>query len=226
MSNPILPFVVTNSVIIQNFINLEKKDEYIELKYPSISAIAEQILLLKEQNDPRIDYYHKVIGTSYLHIKITFKNKDKDTKNLYFVLNEDNNRVLGGYNLFSDNIENKKLLSITKKIGEITSISNDIDFIIDEISSVKIAIIRHDNLQEYPFEGTYSNKLGGGKSYSNIKYKEILGKKMRIYKIANSRKEHVKYKGDIITLSEYRKLMEKKSNSKKALKAKKISRSK
>ena len=44
---------------------------------------------------------------------------------------------------------------------------------------------------------------------------------MRIYKIANSRKEHVKYKGDIIRLSEYRKLMEKKSNSKKVLKSKK-----
>jgi hypothetical protein len=62
---------------------------------------------------------------------------------------------------------------------------------------------------------------GGGKYNLKTQFKEILGKKMRIYKIANSRKEHVKYKGDIITLSEYRKLMEKKSNSKKVLKAKK-----
>jgi hypothetical protein len=62
---------------------------------------------------------------------------------------------------------------------------------------------------------------GGGKYNLKTKCKEILGKKMRIYKIANSRKEHVKYKCNIITLAEYRKLMKKKSNSKKVLKAKK-----
>ena len=62
---------------------------------------------------------------------------------------------------------------------------------------------------------------GGGKYNLKTRFKEILGKKMRIYKIANSRKEHVKYKCNIITLAEYRKLMKKKSNSKKVLKAKK-----
>lgn len=68
---------------------------------------------------------------------------------------------------------------------------------------------------------TIDEGQGGGKYSVKTQFKEVLGKKMRIYKIANSRKEHVKYKGDIIRLSEYRKLMEKKSNSKKVLKAKK-----
>jgi hypothetical protein len=45
--------------------------------------------------------------------------------------------------------------------------------------------------------------LGGGGSQS----KEILGKQRRIYKVAGSRKEHIKYKGQLIPVSDYKKLM-------------------
>lgn len=44
-------------------------------------------------------------------------------------------------------------------------------------------------------------RMGGSKS------KEILGKQRRIYKVAGSRKEHVKYKGQLIPVSDYKKLM-------------------
>lgn len=44
-------------------------------------------------------------------------------------------------------------------------------------------------------------RRGGSKS------KEILGKQRRIYKVAGSRKEHVKYKGQLIPVSDYKKLM-------------------
>jgi hypothetical protein len=37
--------------------------------------------------------------------------------------------------------------------------------------------------------------------------KEILGKSKRIYKVDGSKKEHVKHKGNIITVSDYKKLM-------------------
>jgi hypothetical protein len=39
--------------------------------------------------------------------------------------------------------------------------------------------------------------------------KEILGKQRRIYKVAGSRKEHVKYKGELIPVSDYKKLFKK-----------------
>jgi len=45
--------------------------------------------------------------------------------------------------------------------------------------------------------------MGGSKS------KEILGKIRRIYKVAGSRKEHVKYKGELIPVSDYKKLFKK-----------------
>jgi hypothetical protein len=46
-------------------------------------------------------------------------------------------------------------------------------------------------------------KEGGSKS------KEILGKIRRVYKVAGSRKEHVKYKGELIPVSDYKKLFKK-----------------
>ena len=45
--------------------------------------------------------------------------------------------------------------------------------------------------------------MGGSKS------KEILGKIRRVYKVAGSRKEHVKYKGELIPVSDYKKLFKK-----------------
>jgi hypothetical protein len=44
--------------------------------------------------------------------------------------------------------------------------------------------------------------LGGGS-----KSKEILGKIRRVYKVAGSRKEHIKYKGNLIPVADYKKLM-------------------
>jgi len=44
--------------------------------------------------------------------------------------------------------------------------------------------------------------LGGGS-----KSKEILGKIRRVYKVAGSRKEHIKYKGELIPVADYKKLM-------------------
>jgi hypothetical protein len=50
---------------------------------------------------------------------------------------------------------------------------------------------------------TATNVGGGSQS------KEILGKQRRIYKVAGSRKEHIKYKGQLIPVSDYKKLFKK-----------------
>jgi hypothetical protein len=49
---------------------------------------------------------------------------------------------------------------------------------------------------------------GGGRKAPIVK-KEINGRLRCIYKIAGSRKEHIKYKGRLITVSDYKKLMKK-----------------
>ena len=47
-----------------------------------------------------------------------------------------------------------------------------------------------------------NTRLSGGS-----KSKEILGKIRRVYKVAGSRKEHIKYKGNLIPVADYKKLM-------------------
>ena len=58
-------------------------------------------------------------------------------------------------------------------------------------------------------------------------YKEILGKQMKIYKMPDSRKEYVKYKGELLHISDYKDLMKQKAIAKtktKATKATKITK--
>jgi hypothetical protein len=50
----------------------------------------------------------------------------------------------------------------------------------------------------------YKKQHGGYAKSSKFKTKEILGKLRRIYKIPNSKKEHIKHKGNLITVSEYK----------------------
>ena len=52
-------------------------------------------------------------------------------------------------------------------------------------------------------------------------YKEILGKQMKIYKMPDSRKEYVKYKGDLHLITDYKDLMKQKANAKPKAKPKK-----
>ena len=69
----------------------------------------------------------------------------------------------------------------------------------------------------YPEEvGKYSNRTtymingvkSGGRKANPVK-KEICGRLRCIYKISGSRKEHVKHKGSLITVADYKKLMKK-----------------
>ena len=50
-------------------------------------------------------------------------------------------------------------------------------------------------------------------------YKEILGKKMKIYKKPDSRKQYVRYKGELHSISDYKNLMKQKATAKAAAKA-------
>ena len=79
----------------------------------------------------------------------------------------------------------------------------NLKFIIDNIYSIFKGIKKiQDN----------SYQAGGFRKKNNLKptvvqSKEILGKIRRIYKVAGSRKEHIKYKGELISVSDYKKLV-------------------
>lgn len=49
--------------------------------------------------------------------------------------------------------------------------------------------------------------IGGYKKSSKFKTNEVLGKLRRVYRIPNSKKEHIMHKGKLITVSMYKILM-------------------
>ena len=89
---------------------------------------------------------------------------------------------------------------------------------------------KHLTLYNAVLEEVHNGKLGGkriskGKSNKVAKkpvvsqtkqsvYKEIFGKQMKIYKMPDSRKEYVKYKGELHPISEYKSLMKQKAMAK------------
>ena len=79
----------------------------------------------------------------------------------------------------------------------------NLKFIIDNIYSIFKGI---KEIQDNSYQA------GGFRKKNNLKptvvqSKEILGKIRRIYKVAGSRKEHIKYKGELISVSDYKKLV-------------------
>lgn len=135
---------------------------------------------------------------------------------LYYIINEDDIKN-GDYSLGTGISYTNDSDSDSDIIGSILNYLNNLRIKnIETIENIE-SILKF----EYKIIPIGVTRQGGGKYNFKTQFKEILGKKMKIYKIANSRKEHVKYKCNIITLAEYRKLMKKKSNSKKVLKAKK-----
>ena len=110
----------------------------------------------------------------------------------------------------------------------------DIKDINKEIDGLKLERTRLadkiDNLNDYYLLSEKEDKGGGkrkskGKSKKVAKkpvasqkkqsiYKEILGKQMKIYKMPDSRKEYVKYKGELHPISEYKSLMKQKAMAK------------
>ena len=79
----------------------------------------------------------------------------------------------------------------------------NLKFIIDNIYSIFKGI---KEIQDNSYQA------GGFRKKNNLKptvvqSKEILGKIRRIYKVAGSRTEHIKYKGELISVSDYKKLV-------------------
>jgi hypothetical protein len=109
---------------------------------------------------------------------------------------------------YNTNIDEDPQVSLDNLINTLRDIVNNTDsnskeelyiFLIEHLRKIKsiwVAINKNDETL---------GQSGG----NNKQYKEILGKRRRIYKIKGSRKEHIKYKGELIPVSDYKKLFKK-----------------
>jgi hypothetical protein len=73
---------------------------------------------------------------------------------------------------------------------------------------------KNKNIAEEQYGGIGKKQKVKSKPFKNkmLQNKEIFGKEMRIYKINGSKKEHVKYKGTFIPVSDYKMLIKKKNS--------------
>ena len=85
---------------------------------------------------------------------------------------------------------------------------DDLSYTQDKITKVEI-YKEADGKYILDLVGDISSRKRGGRKAS-VK-KEVCGKLRCIYKIPGSRKEHLKYKGQLITVADYKKLMKAKS---------------
>ena len=79
------------------------------------------------------------------------------------------------------------------------------------INNKEIADEYNKNIAEEQYGGIGKKQKVKSKPFKNkmLQNKEIFGKEMRIYKINGSKKEHVKYKGSFIPVSDYKRLIKK-----------------
>lgn len=143
-----------------------------------------------------------------------------------------NKRIIESKKEISDNINYLQVIMFGKIIQDITDNYNR-NFNIDRINNIKKIDIESTKInkkkegQQEPTQGGKLKAKGQKKKPSKKpvvsqskenKYKEVLGKRMKIYKKPDSRKEFVRYKGELVALVEYKKSKKEMAKSKNAKK--------
>ena len=119
-------------------------------------------------------------------------------------------------------LQRKELLRLLDRInGSVLKKYDEIIEIKDETRKVKLNTFKEEYLESTELNSLriqYDNLInkmnggGGAKTVVKKTIKKIVCGKLRcIYKIPGSRKEHLKYKGQLITVADYKKLMKAKS---------------
>ena len=176
-----------NAIYIE--ISNDKSTENLD-EYKTLKDIFADLDLLKDENIGKVikiqydtyfgneDKYNNKTNYKYIYIK---KNNEDYILIIIDLIND------GNYENY-ENYENYKI------------IWNRFKYIYISVNNFDI-----ENINKFDFK---SNETEGGyKKSSKFKTKEVLGKLRRVYRIPNSKKEHIKHKGKLITVSEYKILM-------------------
>lgn len=175
---------------------------------------------------------------TYLQNPQTNKDKTPYNKFLKIITNNCNKYIIDGNSMsyltchdasiINSGYSNKtKILKILDKrktefVKDI-KITNKINEIIELVNAMKESEAQEEAREEAQEEarggGDKKNKKGYSKPVKTTKptitgKKEILGKQRCIYKKTGDRKEYVKYKGDLITVKDYKKIISIKKNKK------------
>ena len=149
--------------------------------------------------------YYNIFKSLYLNKIYKLNNYQNQTLQIYPPENEDS--------LFTSKVD--PFLYIYNNL--ICTEENKLNKIIEDCSKnvtisciyIKYYITKKITKENGGFKLKTKNKINkvSKKSIKENKYKEVLGKRMKIYKKPDSRKEFVRYKGGLVPLVEYKKTM-------------------
>jgi len=176
-----------------NAMNIHNKEYYGGIGH-------DNIILLITNNTTFFSSYSKYKSTLNHNLKnMSFFNYNKKKlQNLLNKLDETNTK----YQAFITDISVKYIRGVDCKYSNIKDIQS--------FHSVYVPSPQEptqDIVGISPFGSMYK---GGSPKIKRVSKKDVLGKERCIYKISGDRKEYVKYKGDLMTLKDYKNIMKKK----------------
>jgi hypothetical protein len=149
-------------------------------------------VLIERRIDSEVSYYYeKEVGNLEIRIIYIF-----DGTIFYSIISKDNyySAIIDDYFQSFELLDRYSVENINKLIEVFRELNTELDNV---KTSKPISPISHT-------KGTH----GGRKAAPPVK-KEVCGRLRCIYTIAGSRKEHIKYKGQLITVADYKKRMKK-----------------
>jgi hypothetical protein len=152
------------------------------------------IILSRHSNQPKNSWIEELerIRIYLIKARVVYST-DTDFKDIYTVEKEkEEKRIADSINIYSQNLQ------IEKEKQEERMLQNNISGTFQN-GQVK-------NMDDYPNNPT----IGGSPKIKKANKKDVLGKERCIYKISGDRKEYVKYKGNLMTLKDYKNIMKKK----------------
>ena len=202
-------------VKVAKLINKINDDEYKYLKFKNalknLLELAKKLIKLNIlYHDDHYDYYIPYEGEYYIFYE---KNLERYKSEIYIL------KTIIDYLKSGQRLEKADVINIIQTFRNIREVS-------PYCSSVKTFLyyaVLADVKAPKSIEGGKrkskgkSNKVAKKPAVSQKKksiYKEIFGKQMKIYKIPDSRKEYVRYKGELHPISEYKSLMKQKALAK------------
>jgi hypothetical protein len=172
-------------------------------------------------------YYFEIFFKDY------YKNKIEFDFSISCILNDQHviEPILLKLVAYKSNIYNGKIYK--NQDGNEKDITNDTSILVTPLYNKKEKVLKDVNFFNVILVEELEEQAGGKlkkgqkkiKSKKSVvsqnkenKYKDVLGKRMKIYEKPDSRKEFVRYKGELVALVEYKKSMKeiaKKQNAKK-----------
>jgi len=198
-------------------------DDYKSAKYND--PLASDKLLNVSKVDLRNHIDRNFERNAYLNNQLTYINslQIKKSELEKLLKNKENECYSKRYNETEyPEYDLKACLEETDKIKKnIDDISNEIEQATDRYRAIQKSYLILDGGKKSKNNSKKVSKKPVVSQKKESVYKEILGKQMKIYKMPNSRKEYVKYKGELHLISDYKSLMKQKAKPKPKPKSKK-----